>query len=69
VHRHPAGPDELYDMQADAQERFNLLGQPGMEPVVKEMSSRLDSFFKTYADPQYDLLHGGKSKAKRVSGE
>ncbi|GEP43580.1 sulfatase family protein [Brevifollis gellanilyticus] len=69
VQRHPAGPHELYDMQADAQERFNLLGQPGMEPVVKEMSARLDAFFHTYADPQYDLLHGGRSKAKRVTAE
>lgn len=69
VHRHPAGPHELYDMQSDAQERFNLLGQPGMQPVVQEMSGRLESFFQTYADPQYDLLHGGRSKAKRVTGE
>ena len=69
VHRHPAGPDELYDMQADSRERFNLLGQPGMEPVVEEMSAKLEAFFQTYADPQYDLLHGGKSKAKRVSAE
>lgn len=69
VQRHPAGPHELYDMQADAQERFNLLGQPGMEPVVEEMSARLDAFFHTYADPQYDLLHGGRSKAKRVTAE
>jgi arylsulfatase A-like enzyme len=69
VHRHPAGPHELYDMQSDAQERFNLLGQPGMQPVVQEMSGRLEAFFQTYADPQYDLLHGGRSKAKRVTGE
>lgn len=66
VHRHPDGPHELYDMQADPQERFNLFGQPGTETTTREMSAKLDTFFQTYAAPQYDLWHGGKSKAKRV---
>jgi len=67
VHRHPGGPHELYDMQSDPQERFNSFGQPGTEAVTKEMSGKLNSFFQTYADPQYDLWNGGRSKAKRVS--
>jgi choline-sulfatase len=29
VHRHPGGPHELYDMQADPQERFNLVRPTG----------------------------------------
>jgi arylsulfatase A-like enzyme len=69
VHRHPDGPHELYDMQADPRERFNLFGQPGTGGPTHEMSAKLDLFFKTYADPQYDLWHGGKSKAKRVTAE
>jgi arylsulfatase A-like enzyme len=66
VHRHPGGPHELYDMQADPQERFNSFGQPGTEAVTKEMAGKLDAFFQTHADPQYDLWKGGRSKAKRV---
>jgi len=67
VARHPAGPYELYDMQADPRERFNLFGQPGTEATRAELAGRLDAFFATYADPQYDLWKGGRSKARRVT--
>lgn len=66
VARYPNGPFELYDMQNDPQERFNLYGQPGLEAVRLEMAERLDAFFRQYADPQYDLWKGGRSKAKRL---
>ena len=62
----PNGPYELYDMQADPRERFNLYGQPGLEDVRSEMAQRLDAFFRQYADPEYDLWNGGRSKAKRL---
>jgi choline-sulfatase len=65
VARHPNGPHELYDMRRDPQERFNLFGQPGMELKRQELARRLDDFFARYADPQYDIWHGGRSKAKR----
>lgn len=64
VVRHPAGPHELYDMRADPQERFNLYGQPGGEGKQAELRTRLDAFFGEYADPRYNLLEGGRSKAK-----
>ncbi len=66
VMRHPDGPHELYDMQADPQERFNLYGQPGFGAQRNEMQARLEKFFSQYADPQYDLWKSGRSKAKRV---
>ncbi len=69
VHRHPDGPHELYDMQADPRERFNLFGQPGLQQITQEMKSRLDGFFQAHADPRYDLWQGGRSKAKRVTQE
>lgn len=56
-------------MLADPQEHFNLFGQPGTEATTREMSAKLDTFFQTYAAPQYDLWHGGRSKAKQVSAE
>ena len=65
VARHPRGPYELYDMKADPRERFNLFGQPGMEEIRDGLARRLDAFFTQYADPQYDVWHGGRSKAKR----
>ena len=63
----PSGPHELYDMQADPHERFNLYGQPGTEETRGRLAQRLDDFFARYADPQYDIWHGGRSKAKRVT--
>jgi len=66
VLRHPNGPHELYDMQADPHERFNLYGEPGVEAARSEMTQRLNDFFARYADPQYDIWKGGRSKAKRL---
>jgi arylsulfatase A-like enzyme len=65
VARFPKGPFELYDMKADPQERFNLYGQPGTEATRAELDGRLNDFFTKYADPQYDIWKGGRSKAKR----
>jgi len=67
VARFPSGPYELYDMQADPRERFNLFGQPGTEATQAELAGRLDTFFADYADPQYDLWKGGRSKARRIT--
>jgi arylsulfatase A-like enzyme len=66
VARVPDGPFELYDMKADPRERFNLYGQPGREAVRDDLARRLDAFFACHADPQYDLWHGGRSKAGRL---
>ncbi|MBI3880123.1 MAG: sulfatase-like hydrolase/transferase [Verrucomicrobia bacterium] len=65
VARFPNGPFELYDMKADPRERFNLYGQPGTDSKHAELAKRLDDFFTQYADPQYDIWKGGRSKAKR----
>lgn len=67
VARHPAGPFELYDMERDPHERFNLFGQPGFDAKrTAELRRQLDEFFSTYADPQYDVWKGGRSKASRL---
>jgi arylsulfatase A-like enzyme len=67
VARHPNGPHELYDMQRDPQERVNLFGQESSQAKQRELATRLDAFFAKYADPQYDIWRGGRSKAKRHS--
>jgi arylsulfatase A-like enzyme len=67
VARRPDGPYELYDKVRDPEERFNLYGQPGTEATEKELARRLDAFFARYADPQYDVWKGGRSKARRLT--
>ncbi len=64
VARHPDGPNELYDMRRDPQERFNLFGQAAQAGKQEEMARRLNEFFAKYADPQYDIWKGGRSKAR-----
>jgi len=53
-------------MQNDPHERVNLFGQPQLARIQTEMAEKLDDFFNEYADPQYDLWHGGHSKCRRL---
>ena len=64
--RYPGGPDELYDLEKDPGEKNNLIGQPGQADVRDRLQQRLEAFFNRYADPKYDLWHGGTSKAPFV---
>ncbi len=63
ITRFPDGPNELYDLKADPEERHNLIDQPQHAAVQKELSEKLQAFFAKYADPKYDLAKGGVSKA------
>ena len=67
VARFPDGPFELYDLKKDPMERFNLFGQPGTEENRRILDERMTKFFATYADPQYDIWRGGRSKARRLA--
>jgi len=64
--RHPNGPNDLYDMQIDPGERNNLSGVSGYGAAEEKMRSLLTSFFGQYADPEYDVWKGGRSKAGRL---
>jgi arylsulfatase A-like enzyme len=64
--REPEGPTELYDMANDPNERFNLYGQAQYVSIQREMAEELSRFFDEYADPQYDIWKGGRSKARRL---
>jgi hypothetical protein len=46
-------------------ERQNLVDKPAYASQQKQLRGRLEAFFDRYADPKYDLSHGGKSKAPR----
>ena len=63
--RSPAGPSELYDMQADPHERFNLFGQPQFAATQKQLAKQLNLWFDEFANPEYDIWKGGRSKARR----
>lgn len=54
VHRYPYGPQELYHLTADPDERNNLIDAPEAEEQRRSMKERLDSWFVSYADPYRD---------------
>lgn len=66
IHRYPYGPNELYDLVHDPDEKFNLLwenryfnyGPKFIEEKVQELRTYLEDWFDTYADPEKD----GKSE-------
>jgi arylsulfatase A-like enzyme len=64
--RIPEGPDELYGLAADPEERRNLAGLPDYAEKQNELSGRLDAFFSRYADPKFDLWHGGNAKSRQI---
>ena len=63
--RSPDGPGELYDLEIDPMERFNLFGQAAFSEIQQKLAGRLGDFFEKYADPKYDIWKGGQSKARR----
>lgn len=69
VHRYPDGPHELYDLQNDPGEQFNLYGQPQQKEIQKDLRRQLFAFFKKYAHPKYDLWNGGGTKPRLLTQE
>ncbi len=57
VHRYPYGPHELYHLRRDPGELCNLLesGEPG--PIINELRTELEVWFRQYADPALDGVH------------
>ena len=66
--RHPAGPDELYDLETDPGERLNLVHDASHTATSGRLRTLIQEFFDEYADLQYDLWAGGRSKAGRLVG-
>lgn len=63
IERIHEGPNELYDLERDPGERKNLVDDPAHAADRQALKARLDGFFARYADPKWDLWHGGKSKS------
>jgi hypothetical protein len=54
VERRPAGPNELYDLAGDPDERRNLVDDRARKPVVERMKADLAGWFARYVDPARD---------------
>ncbi len=56
-------PDEMYDLESDPLERTDLAGDPAYADTAHELIAQIDGFFTRYADPRYDLWHGGRPQS------
>jgi len=51
VRRYPRGPDELFDLRNDPEERVNLAGRPEYAGLEGSLTTELESFYARYEDP------------------
>lgn len=61
--RHPAGPHELFHLEADPGEWCNLYDDPDHRTQRDRLTHELEAFFADHVDPQFDLWRDGRSKA------
>ncbi len=54
VHRYPYGPNELYDLNNDPDERNNLFSDDKKKAKISELRGELEEFFLKYVDPTLD---------------
>lgn len=69
VHRYPYGPHELYHLEDDPNEEYNLVDDDTYRDRVIEMRARLQAWFVRYADPDRDGTKEpvtGKGQIERV---
>ena len=54
VHRYPDGPNELYDLQNDPDERDNLVDDNAQANRIRTMKTQMETWFATYSVPDKD---------------
>lgn len=69
IERFKQSPNELYQLTTDSKEHQNLIDDPRYRQKRDDLKHRLDQFFARYADPQWDLWKGGKSKTVLMTQE
>ena len=69
IERFKQQPNELYDLKRDPEELNNLVDDPQLAGQRAELKAKLDAFYDRYADPQWDLWRGGKSKTGLMTVE
>lgn len=65
ISRFPNGPNELYDLNNDPDERFNLAGDKGYSARCTSLNKELENWFEQYVEPNRD----GRSKPVTGSGQ
>ncbi|HYN87449.1 MAG TPA: sulfatase-like hydrolase/transferase [Ardenticatenaceae bacterium] len=66
VRRYPDGPDDLFDLLHDPEERINLAGRPEYRELRAALLADLDAFYARYEDP---AKSGLRVKALRQHNE
>ncbi len=61
IHRYPDGPNELYNLVRDPDERNNRVDDPNQAARVTEMRKTLEDWFAQYVDPEKDGVGRGVS--------
>lgn len=57
IHRHPSGPNELYNLANDPDEQNNLVDNPAHADQAQSLKGELDAWFARYVDPTLDGTH------------
>jgi len=66
VHRYPDGPHELFDLRGDPGERTNRVDDPSVSGVLAALRNRLETWFRSYVDPQRDGMNKGVTGCGQV---
>lgn len=69
IERFPDGPNELYYLKRDPEERHNILGLAFAARTQALLQERLHQFFHNYYHRNHDLWKGGKSKTPLLAPE
>ncbi|NQT89049.1 sulfatase-like hydrolase/transferase, partial [bacterium] len=55
--RYPDGPNELYDLVHDPDERHNLIDNPAQQARIADLRAQMDAWFAKYVIPEKDGLN------------
>lgn len=66
VYRHAHGPDDLFHLAEDPEERVNLAADPGYQEMRRELLGMLDEWFGRYVIPERDGLRERSEEASRA---
>ncbi len=54
VYRYPDGPNELWDLVNDPDERNNRIDDPTQQQRIKELKGQMEEWFARYVEPEHD---------------
>jgi len=69
IDRYGKGPDELYNLRRDPQERTNVVDDAFTVITREKLREDLADCFRTYSEKEYNLWQGGGSKVKLYTPE